>query len=282
MSKYLFFDLDGTLLGPSRQLHPDTRRALLQLHQNGHKIFLCSGRSPAFLEELFPDIPFDGIVGCAGGCIVIDGETVYENNIEPTLLHKILDEFAAHNMFYAFENRQGTWQSAAFRTFRHGFNSRRNPNSADSANAIAQEEGSSSWKHAEDFDFEHLHMPKMTFHANSRKDFEPVRPLLEQHFHVVYFHQEEGLISGELIDPACTKADGVRHVLERFGGDMADTIGFGDSMNDYQMIEAVHTGVVAECAPQQLKDKADLFFIDPDQGGIALALEQLGLVDLSK
>lgn len=280
MCKYFFFDLDGTLLGSSRTLHPQTRQALCRLHEAGHRLFLCSGRSPAFLEGLLPEVPFDGVIGCAGGCIVVEGQTIFENNWDPALLRTVLSAFDRHRIVYALENRQGTWQSPGDWTFRAQNLARRADASPALRAALRREADSPSWKRLEDFDFAHMRVPKLSFHALEPASYEAVRPFLEQHFHVVYFNGPAGSVSGELIDPRCTKADGVRRTVEYFHGSMADTVGFGDSMNDYQMIGAVRTGVVSVYAPDALKAIAAHRFEDPDEGGIARALAALGFAAL--
>lgn len=276
MCKYFFFDLDGTLLGRSRVLHPQTRQALCRLHADGHRLFLCSGRSPAFLEGALPEVPFDGIVGCAGGCIVAGGQTIFENDWDRALLYAVLDAFGAHGITYALENRQGTWETAGSGSFRAQNLARRAQAAPALQEALRREADSPSWKRLEDFDFARMRVPKLSFHAPDAAAFEAVRPLLEQHFHIVYFDRRTDRISGELIDRHCTKAEGVRRTVEYFHGDMADTVGFGDSMNDYQMLGAVRVGVAAETAPDELKAIAAHRFADPDDGGIARALAQLG------
>lgn len=280
MCKYFFFDLDGTLLGRSRVLHPQTRQALNRLHADGHRLFLCSGRSPAFLEDALPEVPFDGIVGCAGGCIVVNGQTIFENDWDRALLRTVLDAFRAHGITYALENRQGTWETAGNGSFRAQNLAQRAQAAPALQEALLREANSPSWKRLEDFDFAHMRVPKLSFRTPDAAAFEAVRPLLEQHFHVVYFDRRTDRISGELIDRHCTKAEGVRRTVEYFHGDMADTVGFGDSMNDYQMLGAVRVGVAAETAPDELKAIAAHRFADPDKGGIAQALAQLGFVTL--
>ena len=49
---------------------------------------------------------------------------------------------------------------------------------------------------------------------------------------------------------------------------MKDTIAFGDSMNDFQMISEAAYGVVSYLAPDKLKAIADDTFEEPDDDGI--------------
>ena len=53
MGKCLFFDADGTILDIVKGTPEDTKLALQQLRKNGHKTFICTGRSNAF-------VPYEG------------------------------------------------------------------------------------------------------------------------------------------------------------------------------------------------------------------------------
>ena len=120
----------------------------------------------------------------------------------------------------------------------------------------------------------------MCYIAPKKEQFLPCIPFLEKNFYIVKFSREEdSFLNGEIILKDCTKGDGIRKVIEYFHGDMKDTIGFGDSMNDYQMLEAVHTGVVFENASEEIKKLAHHYFKEPDEDGIYQAMMELGLVE---
>ena len=62
------------------------------------------------------------------------------------------------------------------------------------------------------------------------------------------------------------------------GGKIEDTIAFGDSMNDYEMIKDAGYGVVSYLAPEKLKAIADDTFDDPDNDGIYKSMKKLELI----
>ena len=90
MSKLLFFDIDGTLAMPGRTVSRRTRDAIRAARANGHKAFICTGRSPELVNEDILSIGFDGGIFHAGGRAVIDGKTVYENHADAKMLHQLL------------------------------------------------------------------------------------------------------------------------------------------------------------------------------------------------
>ena len=71
--KAIFFDIDGTLIEGT---HPDYRymrenvqKAIRKLQEQGHYVFIASGRSLAFLDEKIRNFGFDGYVLLNGSVI---------------------------------------------------------------------------------------------------------------------------------------------------------------------------------------------------------------------
>ncbi|HAS21053.1 MAG TPA: hydrolase [Lachnospiraceae bacterium] len=61
------------------------------------------------------------------------------------------------------------------------------------------------------------------------------------------------------------------------GADIADTIAFGDSMNDMAMIRTAGLSVAMGNSEQRIKDAADIVCESCADSGIAKELERLGL-----
>ena len=68
--KYLFFDVDGTLLGKSRHITENTITKLNALKDKGHHIFICTGRAPtSIVSGNLERVPADGFIASAGGFV---------------------------------------------------------------------------------------------------------------------------------------------------------------------------------------------------------------------
>lgn len=279
MSKYLFFDVDGTLRGKSRMIHEKTKTALRHLQQEGHKLFICSGRSPAALKgPIVQEIAFDGIIACAGGCILVNGQWIFEHDIERSLLRRVLKTFQDMNILYSLETRDALYQPEALTAYYETKRRLRCQDHPEILKKFEEENRDFIYRPMEAFDDTVTGVPKLSFVSWEPNCFEQIRPMLEESFHIVLFSQSDQSIDGELIPRTCTKADGIQKILDYFHADWKDTIAFGDSMNDYQMIRSVHTGVVYEHAPEELKRQAKFFFRDPDDAGIYHALADMGLL----
>ena len=86
MGKFLFFDIDGTLVGKSKVVTDKTKWDIQQAQKNGHKAFLCTGRAPTSIVGDIKTIGFDGIICSAGGFVIIDDQYIFENFINQYVL----------------------------------------------------------------------------------------------------------------------------------------------------------------------------------------------------
>ena len=76
--KIVFLDVDGTLTLPNGEVSDNVKKSIQQVRQNGHYVFLCTGRNKAGVQSLMP-IGFDGIICSAGGYIEYNGKKIYES-----------------------------------------------------------------------------------------------------------------------------------------------------------------------------------------------------------
>ena len=231
--KYVFFDIDGTIRGKSREITKRNKEAICKLRENGHKAFLCTGRAPVSITQDILDVGFDGVISAAGSFIQIDGEYIYENFLDSKLLQQAIVLFSNAQVGFTLETKDELFQSGYAREF-------------------------------------------IAYDKYALLD---TVPHLSKDFNVVVFSKpEDDFINGEIISKNCTKADAIERVMDYYHANMEDTIAFGDSMNDYQMLEKANQGIVFEGAKEKLLDIAYDTFKDPDQDGIALSLEKLGLI----
>ena len=233
--KYVFFDIDGTIRGKSREITKRNKEAICKLRENGHKAFLCTGRAPVSITQDILDVGFDGVISAAGSFIQNAREYMKRRQIKDTQANPELARF--------FEKRN------------------------------------QAFKPITEYDPGKDKVTKIVFIAYDKYALLDTVPHLSKDFNVVVFSKpEDDFINGEIISKNCTKADAIERVMDYYHASMEDTIAFGDSMNDYQMLEKANQGIVFEGAKEKLLDIAYDTFKDPDQDGIALSLEKLGLI----
>ena len=92
MSKYLFFDMDGTLISPStRHLPQSAVYGITKAMEAGHKCFICTGRSIHLAQEYMDEIAIPGIIFCNGAGVAVDGKIVSTTDIPQEHVYKLME-----------------------------------------------------------------------------------------------------------------------------------------------------------------------------------------------
>ena len=87
--KLLFFDIDKTLLTPYPWTVPDSaKQALKEARNNGHLLFINSGRTYTMIPEIIKEMGFDGYVCGCGSQIYMNEELLFSSSIPNPLCRK--------------------------------------------------------------------------------------------------------------------------------------------------------------------------------------------------
>lgn len=271
--KLIFLDIDGTLTPPGSNTPPKSALdAIKKAQAKGHKVFLCTGRN---LDMLSPVLAygFDGAVASAGGYVVSGDEVLFDCPMTDEQRDTAMELLGKEGVFRTIEAKDATFGDENLADF-----------------LADQSEGNSElvrWRKAL---AEELHiMPmskydgrpiyKVVIMCTRWEQLEPAKAVLEKDFNFciqdLSAHQ---CLNGELINRKFDKGTGVRLVAEKLGFDIADTIGFGDSMNDLEMITTVGTSVCMANGSPKLKELSDIVCPAVEEDGMAEAFEQLGLI----
>lgn len=278
MRKLLFYDVDGTLVGNSFAITEKNKEALDIASQRGHKVFLCTGRAPLSAFIGLDGVKTDGMITLAGGVVTIGSKIIYENSIDIDTLHYLMELFDQNHIYYSLETKIGNFHTKGLQDFYLHWIDEHYQNDPQARALLKEDKVGKNQYSIHEYDEQKTNVQKMTFVAEDRKNFEAIQDKLEDIFHIHYFSKEEKYIDGELILKTCTKVHGIQQVLDYYHMSDKDTVAFGDSMNDLQMMKLVNQGIVYEGAPEELKEYANDFFIDPDQDGIYKVMKKTGLI----
>ncbi|MBQ8129614.1 MAG: Cof-type HAD-IIB family hydrolase [Clostridia bacterium] len=251
-----FFDIDGTLLPfGAEELSPGVRAALQALRRRGIGVFAATGRPP-YLVPRFRGLNWDGLI-CFNGGYCRDGDrVVFARPIEKEDVRRVTANAKAMGLpvNLAAGDRMGC----------------------------------------------NFHQPELDeFIGFARRPAEVPEDfdgLMEEDIFQIMVavrrDQEERLFRGtkgvkaerwwpkaiDVVPSACSKAEGVRRILEGRSLQAEDCIAFGDGGNDVDMIRCAGIGVAMGNARDDVKAAADYVTLDAAQDGVAVALVHLGLV----
>ena len=271
--KLIFLDIDGTLTPAGSNIPPASALdAVRRARAQGHLVFLCTGRNPAMLAPVLA-LGFDGAVAGAGGYVFAGDEVLFDCPMTKEQLDLGMKLLKESGVFRTIEARDATWGDEDLGDFLS--------QAGDGNSELVR------WRKALAEQLNILPMSaydgrpvyKIVFMCRTMQQLAPARAALEEDFNfVVQDVAAHQCLNGELINRKFDKGRGVRIVAERFGIPIEDTIGFGDSMNDLEMIETVGYSVCMENGSPLLKAKSDLVCPAVEQDGLAWAFEKLGLI----
>ena len=109
--KSIFLDVDGTLVSGHATMNPKVVEAINRARQNGHYVFICTGRNKTGIKYELAKADFDGIIASAGSYIEIDNKVIHSVYFNKLLVDKISKVFDENNIYYNYECTDVTYMS---------------------------------------------------------------------------------------------------------------------------------------------------------------------------
>lgn len=254
--KWLFFDIDGTLVpfGEDARPSPRTLEALSALRAQGHKVFLCTGRTKCDIGKTLLCFDVDGVISGAGARIEMDGVCVREKLLPLRLLRRSAAQILQLHVSCILEGTHGFYY-------------------------VGQGSVELPWNfprvmRAGEITHE-MCVEKFTAHTGSEAEFAPLAACLAPVYDI--YARPDGRFF-EMVRKGQDKASAIRWLCEKYGVAKENTYAFGDSQNDLPMFRTVGTGVAMGSAPHAVCREAALVTGTLEEEGVAGALQRLGLI----
>ena len=274
--KLVFFDIDGTLAMPTHPVSPAVADAIRRLRANGHMAFLGTGRAEAIVPPEIKAIGFDGGIYSAGGRTAVGGHEVSSHAMSEEMTRRIIDILSREDMlFYVLETATGNIcgnSDVSFDNldFRGG---------STELLRVQQIFTQGSPKKAEDYDGEPVY--KVSYFCAPKERMDRLEKTLSELGKVVRFDNmvpDSPLFSGEITSEGTDKGRALTDICRYCGADPADSIAFGDSINDVEMLTAAGIGVAMGNSEPRVKELADRICETCDEDGVVHELERMGLI----
>ena len=277
--KLIFLDIDGTLTMPGSNEPPQSALdAIRAAQKKGNPVFLCSGRNPGMLAPLLK-YGFDGVIACAGGYVTVGDELIYDMPMTAEETKTAVEKLHAEGVFCTVECRDGAFGDSDIGDFIEssvGPDGKGNSEIERWRKALA---GSLGIRPMSEYDGSPAY--KVVIMCLHPEQLLPAKEALEDRYNFVVQEITDPAhrcINGELINRKYDKGRAILRVCEHLGVPVSDTYGFGDSMNDLEMIQTVGTSVCMANGAQALKKISDVVCPSVEEDGLAKAFEQLELV----
>ena len=252
MSYSVFLDLDGTLIAPEEDtISQRTVDALKQAQNNGHKIFLNTGRSLAELKiDAFRGFRFDGYL-CGCSYITAGGRILMADRLTADELQPITAHFYGRDIPVVLEGEDAVYAVYTDET------------NAEEQGMIPLTDMSEVFRICE---LEPI--TKMSIFANlGKEDLEFIRSLADP-------IERNDTICTEVVPKGHDKAYVMNKTVEYLNLDPTTVIAIGDSSNDFAMLDAAPISVAMGNAADEVKSRTTYTTVPVTEDGVAVFLEK--------
>lgn len=226
--KAIFFDIDGTLYDRehSEEVPDSTKLALKMLRENGHRIFICTGRVNCAVEQSLRGLNFDGMILGCGTQILYHGKQLFYHRMDAETVYHLMGLVNSGDGLAILEGKDALYcDPPAPDSQLYAYYQKRLRLLRDLLRPVSGQ----SWE-----------ISKMT--VRFPREAADRRPGLLRRASAWVTVIDSGK-SVEFVPKGFSKATGIAYILEKLGINREDTAAFGDSMNDYEMLSFVGEGI---------------------------------------
>jgi len=277
-NKIIFIDVDGTLLDYENKLPESAVIAIRQARKNGHKVYICSGRSKAEVYDYVWNIGFDGMIGGNGSYVEDNGHVVMHQLITLEQCKHIVDWLHSRGLEFYLESNNGLFASENFETkgelVIQEYSKRKGKEGADNLTVrdVFPEMIFGGELYRDDLNKVSFILNSYQDHLDSQKEF----PHLIAN---TWGGKGEVALYGDLGPTGITKRHAIEVLLDYLGVDQKDTISFGDAKIDLSMFECCDYNVAMGNGGEEIKAAADYITTDVNDDGLYNAFRYLKLID---
>ena len=276
MRKYIFLDIDGTLFSTDIGKIPESALKAMELaRKNGHKLFLCTGRSLAeVVKYLNADV--DGFVLGAGSRVYAEGKRIYDQPIEAAGISRIKRIIHSFGLGYSLEGTAGAYCSPEgyeflLKYFSGGETDRQKQIARCMENCTYPESFGSE---------ENDSIYKVCAFGTSWKPVYPkLAEALEYPFVLTKVMELPNFVIGEITDRNISKANGIEQILSHYNAEEFDAVGIGDSANDIPMLKKCGISIAMGNSTPETKEAASYVTTDILEDGIWNAFVHYGIIE---
>ena len=277
MGKIIFLDVDGTLVDYENRLPESAVKAVRRARENGHRVYICTGRSKAEVYSELWDIGLDGMIGGNGSYVEDRGHVVMHQLITLDQCRRIVDWLHERKLEFYLESNNGLFASEEFAVKAEPavkeYRRRKGKEDADKATVatVFPEMIYGGELYRDDLN-------KVSYLLGSYQDFRDTKEQFPDLENGTWGGAGEIALFGDLGVKGITKGNAISHLLEYLGAKREDTIAFGDAKVDIPMLEYCQVGVAMGNGGPEIKAMADFVTEAVEEDGLYHAFVRLGLI----
>ncbi|MDT3316565.1 Cof-type HAD-IIB family hydrolase [Microbacterium sp. KSW4-11] len=282
MTRIAFLDVDGTILEHGTAIADSTITAIRAARENGHLVYLCTGRAAGDIHPKVREIGYDGAITNGGAYAVRGDELLFADPMPREDTDRLITYFEAEDIDYFLQSNEAVYASDGVGAMLDEYFAERRKRHLEDARRLGQTDAVDpkpivTYRPVGEADLDAI--AKTTFISKRSDSVDKAQADLGERFHVIPGSIPlPGGSNGEIGLAGTNKGSAIVRVLDILGLDAADAIGIGDSWNDAEMFDVVGSPVAMGNADPALKERAGNVTTDVLDDGVWNAFVKLGLV----
>ncbi|WP_294377493.1 Cof-type HAD-IIB family hydrolase [uncultured Clostridium sp.] len=257
----LFFDIDGTLLSETTHTIPkSTKAALKKARENGHLLFINTGRAFSNIDDIIKDLNFDGYVCGCGTYIEFKNKELFSKTFDNTFTKELVKNIRECKLDGIIESKTATY----YDDFIYG----------PEVKKIKENHIPAKGQIIKTFDDNEMDCDKFVIWYNKNSDFQKFHNIYKNDFD--FIHRDVNFY--EIVPKGFSKASGIEFLIKELNISYENTYAFGDSTNDLSMLKYVKNSVAMGNSNPILFDFVSYITDDIEKDGIYNALKHFKLI----
>lgn len=259
MKGIVSFDMDMTLLDHSNYKIPESALRAIEKLRERYYIVIATGRDldSRFSAGLREMVEPDAVIHLNGTKITVGDELIYEHHMDPELARRLLKFAEGKNFAIGITTGEEDYFINPEYVVRHDM---------------------VRWGQSDRNFQDPQKLYQMDIRTFAYIGHEEGVWLVEEAFPEVKLPMFSSREGADVIEKEASKAEGLKRLCSYYGVPMSDTVAFGDSMNDYEIVRDAGIGVAMGNSVEELKQVADYVTTSIGEDGVWNACVQLHLI----
>lgn len=259
--KMIFFDIDGTIVAEGTHYLPESAvKAIRKARQNGHLVFINTGRTRFNIDDFLEEIGFDGYVCGCGTAVYVGDKCILKKEMNHAKCREIMETMREYNVTAVYENENRVLFDEELPDHKvlHDLRARF---------------GTKGFEIPKTLDDESIVFEKFVAWISMVSDEKNFRKYLQYDFDCI----DRGAGMYEVVPKGISKATGIQVLMDYYGISLQDCYAIGDSTNDLSMLEFVPNSIAMGNSMKEILPYCAYQTANLEDDGIEKALKHYGI-----
>lgn len=281
MYRIIFFDIDGTLRDEAYGIPETAKTAVKMCRENGYYLCICTGRTIGTITDDVRDLEMDGIIAGGGSHIEFNKKIIKKSffNEYKVQAAKLYLKNKNDKTAFTFETDDNVFMNKEAVEILTSLNNEKFKSLTEEEKQIVEENQKIIYEENIHSFNEKLHKVNKICLWSTEEVFNEIKNIFsEGEIQLAQSFNFDSRIYYEIIQSNCNKGEAIFELCNYLDIPIKETMGFGDGINDIDMLKVVETAVGVKGGSKEIFEYVDSICEEPMKDGIYLELKKRNII----